>query len=146
MRATIGLSVLAVAGALAACSGQQVSSTPPTVSYRVSGSDISQANANAATYCQRYGTTAYLQGVTNGTATYSCGQTTGRATAAAPATAVAPTAVAPVYNGTAQAPAYYSGNTAVVPGAAVQCADAMHQDRPGGTDYHGPAVAGCPQR
>jgi hypothetical protein len=25
----------------------------------------------------------------------------------------------------------------------VQCADALHQDRPGGTDYHGPAVAGC---
>jgi predicted small secreted protein len=24
------------------------------------------------------------------------------------------------------------------------CADAMHQDRPGGTDYHGPPVAGCP--
>lgn len=24
-----------------------------------------------------------------------------------------------------------------------QCADALHQDRPGGTDYHGPAVAGC---
>lgn len=28
----------------------------------------------------------------------------------------------------------------------VQCADAMHQSRPGGTDYHGPAVAGCPRR
>ena len=25
----------------------------------------------------------------------------------------------------------------------VLCADAMHQDRPGGTDYHGPNVAGC---
>ena len=25
----------------------------------------------------------------------------------------------------------------------VLCADAMHQDRPGGTDYHGPRVAGC---
>lgn len=25
----------------------------------------------------------------------------------------------------------------------VLCADAMHQNRPGGTDYHGPAVAGC---
>ena len=25
----------------------------------------------------------------------------------------------------------------------VLCADAMHQDRPGGSDYHGPAVAGC---
>jgi hypothetical protein len=27
---------------------------------------------------------------------------------------------------------------------AVLCADPMHQNRPGGTDYHGPAVAGCP--
>jgi hypothetical protein len=27
----------------------------------------------------------------------------------------------------------------------VQCADALHQNRPGGTDYHGPAVAGCPR-
>lgn len=26
----------------------------------------------------------------------------------------------------------------------VVCADAMHQNRPGGTDYHGPAVPGCP--
>ena len=28
----------------------------------------------------------------------------------------------------------------------VLCADAMHQDRPGGTDYKGPPVAGCPKR
>jgi hypothetical protein len=28
----------------------------------------------------------------------------------------------------------------------VACADTLHQDRPGGTDYHGPAVAGCPRR
>jgi hypothetical protein len=28
----------------------------------------------------------------------------------------------------------------------VQCADAMHQNRPGGTDYKGPPVAGCPKR
>ncbi len=28
----------------------------------------------------------------------------------------------------------------------VLCADAMHQNRPGGTDYRGPAVAGCPRR
>jgi len=28
----------------------------------------------------------------------------------------------------------------------VLCADAMHQNRPGGTDYHGPPVAGCPKR
>lgn len=28
----------------------------------------------------------------------------------------------------------------------VQCADALHQNRPGGTDYHGPAVPGCTRR
>jgi hypothetical protein len=26
----------------------------------------------------------------------------------------------------------------------IQCADAMHQNRPGGTDYKGPPVIGCP--
>jgi len=25
----------------------------------------------------------------------------------------------------------------------LRCADAMHQNRPGGSDYHGPPVAGC---
>jgi hypothetical protein len=28
----------------------------------------------------------------------------------------------------------------------VQCADALHQNRPGGSDYKGPPVAGCPRR
>lgn len=28
----------------------------------------------------------------------------------------------------------------------VACADSLHQDRPGGTDYHGPPVPGCPRR
>jgi hypothetical protein len=27
----------------------------------------------------------------------------------------------------------------------VQCADLLHQDRPGGTDYRGPPVPGCPK-
>jgi hypothetical protein len=31
------------------------------------------------------------------------------------------------------------------PARHVQCADTLHQSRPGGTDYHGPAVAGCPR-
>jgi hypothetical protein len=26
----------------------------------------------------------------------------------------------------------------------VACADTLHQNRPGGSDYHGPPVAGCP--
>jgi hypothetical protein len=25
----------------------------------------------------------------------------------------------------------------------VLCADPLHQNRPGGSDYHGPPVAGC---
>ncbi len=35
---------------------------------------------------------------------------------------------------------------AAAPARPVQCADWMHQDRPGGTDYHGPPVPGCPSR
>lgn len=31
------------------------------------------------------------------------------------------------------------------PARAAQCADALHQNRPGGSDYHGPPVAGCPR-
>jgi hypothetical protein len=30
------------------------------------------------------------------------------------------------------------------PAPHVACADWLHQDRPGGTDYHGPPVPGCP--
>ncbi|HZS83960.1 MAG TPA: hypothetical protein VFA50_13880 [Stellaceae bacterium] len=30
--------------------------------------------------------------------------------------------------------------------APVPCADFLHQDRPGGSDYHGPPVPGCPAR
>lgn len=33
---------------------------------------------------------------------------------------------------------------APAPSSHVQCADWLHQDRPGGSDYHGPPVAGCP--
>ena len=29
------------------------------------------------------------------------------------------------------------------PAVAVQCADPLHQDRPGGSDYRGPPVPGC---
>ena len=28
----------------------------------------------------------------------------------------------------------------------IRCADWLHQNRPGGSDYHGPPVAGCPRR
>ncbi len=74
--------LLAGLGALAACNPaerNQVSATPPmppTVSYRVTGTDISQANASAALYCQRYGAGPEYQGLqttpTGNVATYTC--------------------------------------------------------------------------
>ncbi len=33
---------------------------------------------------------------------------------------------------------------AAAPEPPVPCADWLHQDRPGGSDYHGPPVPGCP--
>ena len=76
------LVVIAGLAALGGCSGadyNRVSATPPappTVSYRVAGSDISQASASAAQYCQRYGTGAQYQGLTvspsGNVAVYTC--------------------------------------------------------------------------
>ena len=126
----IAIVLLAGLGALAACSEaehNEVSSTPPvapTVSYRVPGTDISQANASAALYCQRYGASPTYRGLqempTGNVATYSCD---------GPPVATSGSTVAP--------PAPYAA-----PGQ--QCADALHQDLPGGSDYYGPPVAGCP--
>lgn len=108
MRHLASLCVLAAVG-LAGCTGtQQVSSTPPsvsynapTVSYQVTNGDLSQANAQAASYCQRYNGTARLRSANTTHANYECIGTT----AAAPATVVAPagTVVAPA--GTVVAPA-----------------------------------------
>jgi len=106
----LALCVLA-AGSLAACTGtQQVSSTPPTVSYnpptvsyQVTGGDLTEANRQAAAYCQRYGGTARVRSATSTQAQYECIGTT----AATPATVVAPapaTVVAPA-PGTVVAPA-----------------------------------------
>jgi hypothetical protein len=134
------LSLGAAVGLLAACSGQEVSSSPPAVSYKVNGSDVSQANANASQYCARYGTTtAYLQSIQNGVATYTCGSAGRNSTSAVPSTP----------SNTAAPPSAEPANlgATAVPGAApVECADALHQIRPGGTDYVGPPVLGCPQR
>jgi hypothetical protein len=118
------LLVLAGLGALAACSPAEqnrVSATPPvppTVSYRIPGTDITQANASAAAYCRRYGAGPEYRGLqttpTGNVATYSCDGPT-------------------VAQG---------GSTAAPPPGG--CADAMHENLPGGTDYHGAPVAGCP--
>jgi hypothetical protein len=118
---------------LAACGGsREVTSTPPTVSYQVRGNDVSQTNVQAQNYCARYSRAAVFQGVqpspSGNVAVYSCEGPAARAVAPAP---LAGSTVAP---------------GPPTPLTGVQCADALHQDRPGGTDYHGPPVAGCPQR
>ena len=134
MRAA-GLSVLVAIGVLAACANESrpVSQSAPTVSYRIVGNDVSQANVNAARYCQQYGASPQLQGIqqspSGNVALYSCAGAPG-------STAAAPAYVAP---GDAQPG---SGNTV----APVQCADPLHQDRPGGTDYLGPPVPQCQRR
>ena len=116
---------------LAACGGpREATSTPPTVSYQVRGNDVSQTNVQAQNYCARYSRAAVFQGVqaspSGNVAVYSC---EGPAASAAPA---------PLAGSTVGPPTPLT--------AGVQCADALHQDRPGGTDYHGPAVVGCPPR
>lgn len=139
MRAT--LSLLAVVGLLAGCTNpseppQAVAAAPPSVSYQIYGNDVAQANAQADGYCQQYGMYANLQGVQpNGAqsvATYVCGGSR--------VSSVAPSYGAPPPPYTAAAPY----NSAAVPGQVVRCADPLHQGLPGGTDYHGPPVAGCP--
>ena len=134
MRITFPL--LAACTALAACGPSQVTSTPPTVSYPVTGNDVSQTNVQAQNYCARYGHTALFQGVrpspSGNVAVYSC---EGTAATASPSASPAP------LTGSTLAPGPPTPLT-----AGVQCADALHQDRPGGTDYHGPPVVGCPQR
>jgi hypothetical protein len=120
------VAIVAAAGALSACEGYQpdaVSSSPPTVYYRVTVNDVSQTNVQAAEYCRQYGMAPQYQGMTaSGTeniAQYSC---------------VASAAGSTPYGGYTQ------------PAPAVKCADWLHQSRPGGSDYKGPPVPGCPQR
>lgn len=104
----LALCVLA-AGSLTACTGtQQVSSTPPTVSYnaptvsyQVTGGDLTEANRQAAAYCQRYGGTARVRSATSTQAQYECLGTT----ATAPATVVTPAPVVTTAPGTVVAPA-----------------------------------------
>jgi hypothetical protein len=47
------LPVLAACVVLAGCSQapQQINSSPPTVTYQVTGNDVSEANAEAQNYC-----------------------------------------------------------------------------------------------
>lgn len=129
MRAAIPLA--AAVALLAGCASsppQQVSATAPSISFRVTDNNVAQADANAARYCQQYGMASRLQNVqqdsTGRVATYTCGTST----------AAQPVYVQPAYVG--------SGSSS--PPVVVQCADALHQDRPGGRNYYGPPVPGCP--
>lgn len=139
MRVTVTL--LVALGSLAACAYQpppphEVATTPPSVSYQVYGNDVAQANARADSYCQQYGMYANLQGVqpngSQGLATYTCAGS--RVSNAAP----------PYYGSPAPVGAPPPPYTAAAPVPVVRCADPLHQDLPGGTDYRGPPVYGCP--
>jgi hypothetical protein len=50
---------------LAGCSEapQQINSSPPKVTYQVTGNDVSEANAEAQNYCARYNRHAVFEGV-----------------------------------------------------------------------------------
>jgi hypothetical protein len=63
MRALLPL--LAACVVLAGCSEapQQINSSPPTVTYQVTGNDVSEANAEAQNYCARYNRHAVFEGV-----------------------------------------------------------------------------------
>ena len=119
------LLALAEVGVLAACTSQPdaVSSSPPTVSYRLTGNDTSSTNAQAAEYCRQYGMAPQYQGMqasgTENIAQYTCVASAGGAT---------------------------TGGYATTPAPGVKCADWLHQSRPGGSSYKGPPVPGCPQR
>jgi hypothetical protein len=152
MRTTPLVALAATAALVAGCAettSRQVSATPPTVAYQVVGNDMARANSDAGYHCSRYNMAAQLTGVqpsANGSiASYYCvpgtsGQTYGT--------------TAPIYNPqpiySSGAPVY--GSTAPVyaaPGAlgtSVECADFFHQSRPGGSNYEGPPVPGCPRQ
>ena len=95
MRSALVVSAVLAAGAVASCA-PRVDETPPTVSYRVIGSDVAQANVNAINYCQRYGTGARLMSFINGTATYECvGASTAVVPPPYPSTTVVPAPTRP---------------------------------------------------
>lgn len=148
MRKAAFIATLAALGAVAGCSetSQQVAATQPTVAYQVTGSNLAQANADAGRYCSQFGMAARLyntQPRADGQiASYDC--VAGSAGAVygsdgtTPAAAYQPYTSGPV--GTPITPA-----APVYAPTAVSCADFLHQARPGGSDYQGPPVAGCPQ-
>jgi hypothetical protein len=59
------LPVLAACVVLAGCSEAppQIKSSPPTITYQVTGNDVSEANAKAQNFCAQYNTRALFEGV-----------------------------------------------------------------------------------
>src|SRR5260370_35556582 len=98
MRAA-ALPLLGALGVLAACAHESrpVSQSAPTVSYRIAGNDVSQANANAARYCQQYGASPQLQVIQQAPpgnlAVYSCAGAAGSTAG----TTFSPAYAAPAY-------------------------------------------------
>ena len=142
MRATLALPLLAATALLAAgCANgaREVAASPPSVSYRIAGNDVSRANTRAVDYCRQYGLAAQLQGVqpsgSGNVATYTC-------TSSATSGATSYDGSSAEY-GSSAAP-YYGSSAPYGAAAPTQCADFLHQNLPGGSDYHGPPVAGCP--
>lgn len=69
--------ILAMLATLVACTGPtEVASSPPGVSYRVTGDNVSDANLRADRYCQQYSKRAVLDGINQSgsdrIAAYSC--------------------------------------------------------------------------
>ena len=62
---------------------------------------------------------------------------------AVPATASKPAAAGKPAAASKEATAKKPRVAKVKPAGTVQCADTLHQDRPGGSDYHGKPVPGC---
>ena len=164
MRTLPFVALAATAALVAGCADtatRQVSATPPTVQYQVVGNDMARANADAGYHCARYNMAAQLYGVTpnaqGSVASYNCVPGTAGQTYGSTAPVYNPQPVyssgAPVYGPTAPAygstaPVYAAPGTYGIYGAPqqVECADFLHQSRPGGSNYQGPPVPGCPQQ
>jgi hypothetical protein len=63
MRAALAPLVACAAVAAGPSQADRVSSTPPSVSLRVSGNDVPATNEEAQNYCGRYGRAAQYRGV-----------------------------------------------------------------------------------
>jgi hypothetical protein len=130
---------IALVAGLAACASdappRQVASMPPSVSYQVTGSDVGEASERAAAYCGQFNAVATMQNLQpNGgqsVVTYSCVAANNAAPYPGPVAGAAPYP-------------YADGGVAGGTVPVVRCADPFHQNLPGGSDYHGPTVPGCP--